>query len=456
MQKIRPINFYPALFTVASFLLFVIVSFSSRAEVFIYIFVGLSILISFVKAKLSVLVNLLYVLVLLFMLGQRSICIGEYIRISPAEAVGLYLFSLLFFILRTRSLYPSGKWLPASGRWFLFFLFSSFLAALYYNRNLNAVLSYLKYPLFFIFAFYVIRRLVVDIYIVRKIILLLVLTGILTSLLGLVESVFVKTASLFGGYLMPDLPGDIFGFKRAMGGFWGGPMLSAYLVLITPFVIALINLFKNRLFIRASMFIAFMCCTIFIILAAYRGIWISYIFGLIMYGFYKGKKGILFVLLLCIAIYIFAAPIIVARIEQLDPQRAAIASSAIGRYERIKDSIDIIKAHPVLGIGLGGSGLVHSDILQFASDGGILMAVFFILFYLNVLNGLRGAIRNTADPELKEYKIAFLSSLFGFFFSFFTEGYTNLPAVYVPFWFIMGMGYLLANFENGKRYAEAK
>ena len=132
-------------------------------------------------------------------------------------------------------------------------------------------------------------------------------------------------------------------------------------------------------------------------------------------------------------------------------ERPDIASSAIIRLDRAKTAIGVIKDHPILGGGWGASGLVHSDILQMGADAGVITAELFVIFYLQILNGLRNSISKSQDPEMKEYRIAFLSSLFGFLFSFFIEAYFNLPEIYAPFWFMLGMGWLLAKFEDKKQ-----
>ncbi|MDD5195387.1 MAG: hypothetical protein PHQ96_06940, partial [Candidatus Omnitrophica bacterium] len=68
-----------------------------------------------------------------------------------------------------------------------------------------------------------------------------------------------------------------------------------------------------------------------------------------------------------------------------------------------------------------------------------------------VMNGLKNAISSTKDPEIREYRIGFLASIFGFLISFFLESYLNRPDIIIPFWFVFGMAWLLAKFRESEK-----
>ncbi|MFH1876747.1 MAG: O-antigen ligase family protein [Candidatus Omnitrophota bacterium] len=442
MKKPIKIHWVSLLFNLSMLLLFFAFSISSKGEFLIIAFIGMAIFISFVKAQEKTFVSLLYLCVAMFMLGQRTIYIGQAIRISPALALCAYLF-LLLLIFQKR---PSGalvRWFLPSGYLYLLGVLFGLVTAFLNRLNMNFAIAYgillvCAFPIF-----YVVHALVKDIGIVRKIFFVLIVTAFLNSLLGMAEYVGIRIPLLSGWYGGTIMQEGEAGPMRASATFWGGPMLAGYLALILPLIISFFNIFRKSSFLRFFMVFSFLSCIAFIFFSGYRGIWIAVLAGLMAYSFYRGKKEVTILLGLILMAYHFAAPFIEYRIRGLDPE-SAVGTSAYIRRERMQGALVLIREHPFVGIGLAGSGLVHSDIIQFASDNGILTSLLFMIFYIKILNRLRKSIRSTRDPELAEYRVGVFASLFGFFFSFFIESYLNLPEVYVPFWFMLAIGFVLA------------
>ncbi|MDD5584528.1 MAG: hypothetical protein PHV55_05705 [Candidatus Omnitrophica bacterium] len=447
MKKDRMINWVSLSFNISMLLLFFAFSISSRGEFLIIAFISMAIFISFIKAQERTFVSLLYLCVTMFILGQRTLHIGPSIRITPSLALWIYLFILLMVFQKNPS-GPLAKWFLPSGAFYIICVLFGLVTAYTNELNMNFGIAYAILLLCPVPLFYVIHCLVKNTAVIRKIIFLLIITGLLTSLLGMAEYWGLRLPFLsgwYGGAILKegeDVP------ARASATFWGGPMLAGYLALVLPLIIAFFNVFKKPLPLRLFMIFCFLSCVTFIFFSGYRGIWVAVFIGMLSYSFYRGKKEAMILVGIIVLVSHFAATFLEYRIKGLDPDNPSEGTSAFIRRERLQKALVTVQEHPIIGIGWGGSGLVHSDIVQFASDAGILTTVFFMMFYLKIINRLRKSIRKTRDPELAEYRIGFFASLFGFLFSFFIESYLNLPEIYVPFWFMLGMGLLLSHLPD--------
>lgn len=446
LKETKKIEWVSILFIMGLLFVFIVFAISNRAESFIGVFVALSFFFTLLRTKRETLLYMLYLVTALFFLGYRTMSIGEYVKISPPEAIILYLYFIIIF-LRIRPQYGLRKWFLLAGWLFIVFVLIGLLTAARCERNMSLAFSYANLLVFSLPIFYVIHCLVENVATIRKILFLFVVTAALTSSLGIIEYFGIEIPFLKGylSFETLDIGAD---FARAKANFWGGPILAAYLVLIFPLMVSFFYIFKKSIYFRLLIIVSSLTCISFIIFSGYRGIWLAFVIMVAVYTFYRGKQGISLIILTGLLAYYFAFPLLKYRIQALDESHPAIAASVIERHKRFSDAVAIARESPFEGIGWGGSGLVHSDIVQFAADAGMFTSIFFILFYLKVLNQLRKSIKDTQDPELKEYKVAILSSLAGFFFSFFVESYLNLPELFIPFWFILGMAWLLAKFKS--------
>lgn len=132
------------------------------------------------------------------------------------------------------------------------------------------------------------------------------------------------------------------------------------------------------------------------------------------------------------------------RMETIDMTNAQAASS--GRIELWKMAISVWKAHPVLGVGLGGRNfaalstqylgeanvhVAHNSYLQMAADSGTFALLIYCTLIFSPIIGLQKAIRKMAGRDLVTLAIpmALEASLIAFAVgsTFYTENLYDLP-----------------------------
>ncbi|MDD5195670.1 MAG: hypothetical protein PHQ96_08385, partial [Candidatus Omnitrophica bacterium] len=263
IKKIPPIHWIATLFNLCLFVAFVAFSISTQTYSFIIAFIAVTASFALLKLHARVLTNLIFFLVMLFMLGQRTLYIGQHIRISPAEAITLYLVFMLF-ISGKRTQYRFKDWFTVPGAFFIFFTIFGLFTAFYWEKDLDLAFSYVNYLIYSLPALYIIHCIVKEISVIRKIVLLLVFTGFLTSILGLAEYFRLGATSLFPGYFNFESYAVGEEYPRAMAGFWGGPILAAYLVLTLPLAVSAFYVFRGKTALRWMVIVSFVTSTLFI------------------------------------------------------------------------------------------------------------------------------------------------------------------------------------------------
>lgn len=167
----------------------------------------------------------------------------------------------------------------------------------------------------------------------------------------------------------------------------------------------------------------------------------------------KGKRLYLIAgaVIVCVGLMAAAGKQLILRFDAtFDGGESATEGTARDSYEERKllvaKSLDAIVQHPVLGLGSGNfvvySGLwrdVHVSYLQIAADGGIPVAILYLLFFGRGFTNLKALSRTkNLDPETSLFAGALKSSLIGFvvgacfapeayqFFPYFTVCYTSV------------------------------
>lgn len=387
-----------------------------------------------------------YVCVAAFAFGQRTLHIGSQIRITPAEAIAWLLFLFLLFYARLSGL-PVRSKLPLSAKVLaalaLLAIFTSYLR--YGDFQLG--IAYGKLILLLIPAFYVAHNLVESPAQVKMIARILSVVLVVLSFLGVAEYFRLGFIDYLPGFF--TVPGPIAGqegFARAVGSFWGGPMLSAFLVLLFPLSLAHLASVKNP-FMRILFVAGLLLSVWFIYSAGHRGIWMAFLVSLLVYAYFSGARRLVAVVILVAIAVQFLPTEFFDRIEGL--YGAHMDSSSAKRYGRALDAVAIALANP-LGAGWGATGLVHSDFLQVAGDCGIPALAAWLLFYWWAIKRLKNQIRLTTDGIEKRYMIGFAAAIAGFFIAFLTEAYFNLPEYWTPFWFVFALGARMVDLSREK------
>lgn len=197
-----------------------------------------------------------------------------------------------------------------------------------------------------------------------------------------------------------------------------------------------------------------------------RGAWLGAVCAIGIYVLVKNKKLVVPAILFGILILIFV-PAIRNRLLFMFTSTYLSSSMKAGRLIRWLTALDILKEHPLTGLGLGQFGgavamnnglstLVNGEVvntyymdnyyLKIAVEAGIIgLAVFLWLMYQVVMVSLK-TIGMTTDVQMKEWEIGILAGLAGVIFHNLVENVFEVPLMTSMFWMLaavmMQMWYL--------------
>jgi putative inorganic carbon (hco3(-)) transporter len=216
--------------------------------------------------------------------------------------------------------------------------------------------------------------------------------------------------------------------KRVFFPFVTPGILAGYLIMVGP----LILLYKRRAWLSVPLLCA-------LLLTGSLGAFISLFLAALVYVFLRNdfkKRRVILLLGLALFIPLVFFMRIASGKDHLSP-----LFSAFMRVNYWRDTIEIIKMHPLLGIGLGNFNLTysryaHNSFLQFWAEAGLLgIASLFWLIYA-ILKSSVSKLRGLADDKETLVLITCLA-VFVFHnlwdFSFF------LPEVSLIWWAILGL-----------------
>ncbi len=213
--------------------------------------------------------------------------------------------------------------------------------------------------------------------------------------------------------------------KRVFFPFVTPGILASYLAMTVP----LAFLYKKKFWLLAPIL-----CALFLTgsLSALISLFLGALFYLLLKKELKGIKG-LFLLGLFLLIPLSFLLRFIAGKEHLSP-----LFSVFMRVSYWRDSLEIIKLHPFLGIGLGNFNLIysryaHNSFLQFWAEAGLVgIASLFWLVYSMLAGGIKRINENKENLVLFTCLVIFvLNNLLDF--SFF------LPEVSLIWWVILGL-----------------
>ncbi len=394
---------------------------------------------------------LFYYFCMSLMIGQRSVHITPIIRVYPQEMIIIVLALLLLVF------YHPGASARYSGRVSLFAklfailvvvaIFSSYENAgkgttmlIYYDRYsaLEHAIYYAKGWLIFFPIFYCVHKLVNSWEELIKVSCVLLVVTLLISANGVLERYGLGLSTFMG---QPPTQAvwleEVTGFTRSGASWWGGPMLSAALMLLF-FLAGALRTSMGGTFLAKVATIAQVLCLAFIIFAGHRGVWIAFLLAVSIFQWNRGAKGFFILLILgLVAVAVIPNPV-ERRFQGLYGETKD--SSIENRTERMSLAYGLMMAKPALGYGWGAGGLAHCDILQIGSDAGIFALIFFLVFYGVILMRLYLAFRRARDPSSKAYANAFFSALSGYLIVLAAESQLNIQEVMIVFWLFMALG----------------
>jgi O-antigen ligase len=214
--------------------------------------------------------------------------------------------------------------------------------------------------------------------------------------------------------------------KRVFFPFVTPGVLAGYLVMIAP----LILLYKRRIWLALPL----LCALLFTeSLGALISLFLAALVYVLLKNDFKKSKGIFLLGLVLLIPLVFFMRIASGK-EHLSP-----VFSVFMRLNYWRDTIEIIKIHPFIGIGLGNFNLAcsryaHNSFLQFWAETGLLgIASLFWLVYAILKNSINKNI--SFDKEM----LVFITCLSAFFFHNLWDFGFLLPEISLIWWAILGL-----------------
>ncbi len=264
-----------------------------------------------------------------------------------------------------------------------------------------------------------------------RVIRTLILSGLVISLLAIYQYFFGFQHIL--NYIaqqqnLEPFVLDYLSRKRVFFPFVTPNTLAGYLAMIVPLVL----LHKKKIYFIITLSFA-------LLLTKSLGGLLSLFLALLIYFFLQGKFEKRKVVLFLALVVIISSTFIIRSTGQKPHLKPAF--STIMRLNYWKDTLKIIKANPLTGVGLGNFNLPqsrysHNSYLQIWAETGILGIVSFLWLIISVL---KSAVKNIKNSQNKKLLAGLITANAIFLihnlidFSFF------LPEVSLIWWVILGL-----------------
>ncbi len=187
-----------------------------------------------------------------------------------------------------------------------------------------------------------------------------------------------------------------------------------------------------------------------------RSAWLGGVMGILAFGFLKGGKFILFlilgVLVLCLLIYVIE-PTSWDRIKEIDFSKNKPESTRIRLWQT---SINMIKDKPIWGIGLGGWGILfdkykvdgvydttchpHNDFLNVAVNSGLLgLLAYLSIWAVFLYSTIRAVVKNRKNSFGHAVQMGGIVAIVAFLFASLFQCYYTDAEVNMLIMFILGL-----------------
>lgn len=188
-----------------------------------------------------------------------------------------------------------------------------------------------------------------------------------------------------------------------------------------------------------------------IYLSGYRGLWYAMAVFVAAYALVKRRAWVL------LGAGLLAVPLLpddfFNRFQSIFNTTYA-DSSQYERLSRFFGAVDLIKQSPLVGVGWGGSGYVHSDLAEIGANLG-LPALAIFLSWIIVL-GSRVLQITRGKGWIEGYACASFAAICGALALFATEGLIVFVQLLIPVWFILVMADKLVEFSKHDQVAQAR
>lgn len=386
--------------------------------------------------------------ILTFAFGWRTLYLTPTLNVHPSEVLIVLLFFVLFLRAAVTHIQLEFS-LPILIPVFMLFAFMGVLTALNRQTAVDVVLEELKPFLVLIPIYYVVSWLVRTREDWERSMFLTILVAVYLGGLGLMDY-FTPDLSraLAGNSTIPTLYTDLdYGagqFARVGFIFYGN--FTAGFVIFTFLAFTLYHLLNNpaQNWFKPVLFIGFLFVQLAgIYLSGFRGLW--YAMAVFLLAFAVVQRRAWFLLGASLLAFPLLPTDFFNRFQSIF-NTAYADSSQYDRLLRFLGAVDLIKQSPILGLGWGGSGYVHSDLTQIGANLGLPALAVFLLW----IAGLGWQIlRITRRKEwIGSYACAIFATICGLVALFAVEGLIVFVQLLIPVWFVLVMAHKLVDLAS--------
>jgi O-antigen ligase len=313
------------------------------------------------------------------------------------------------------------------------------LVSTLFSVNVSKSLKVFLPSLFPLSVFYLVFYYLKDLKTIKKLITLLLIIATLNAVYGIAQHFWrIDWFRLSGhkNYLRPvnDLPGaDI----RIPGTFSISMTFAGQLIMVLSLIWSFI-LFDRSHKNKFPLIVSATCIFFALIWTYTRSAWLGFGVALLFLGYVKGRKSLLKLtvgILICVLLIFLFQPSVLQRAESM--------FSFEQNMDRIyiwKSSLDMIKDHPITGIGQGNYNKLsreyqksypfkdppshahsHNDLIMITVDRGILGLLAFIWLWITIFKQTGVTLRQI--PQDHYYLRALILGCLASFIAFFVEGF---------------------------------
>ncbi len=381
--------------------------------------------------------------ILTFGFGWRTLYVTPYLNIHPSE-VAVYLLFVEMFILALVTRKKIDFSIPLFIPILMVFAVLGVVTAMSSGRPADVILEEFKIFVALVPSYYVVKWLVVTRQDWERALLIAVLVVVYVSGLGLMDYFapgLSRTVSGTGStdpqYIALSI-NNIVSFERVGFIFYGS--FTAGFVIFTFFGLSAYYFmsWQRALHVQIFLGVVLLIELAGMYLSGYRGLW--YAMGVLLLAFAFVQKRAWFLLGATLVSLPFLPVNFFQRFQSLFELQYA-DSSQFSRMARATYALDQLRESPISGIGWGGSGYVHSDLIQIGANLGVLALACFVLWLLSIIWKMLKLSRYKSWGS--GYAGALFATLCGLMVVFAGEGLIVFVQLMIPVWFLFAMAYKL-------------
>ncbi len=381
-----------------------------------------------------------------FGFGWRTIHISDSLNIHPAEVLAWILFFAVFTRSVIRRVPLDFSISPFILLFLLFVIFGIFTALSFGLVITDAVIQESKIFFVLIPSYYIVKWFIRTREDWERAALLGTLVATYVGLLGVMDYFLPELSHRLAGnaeiqtlYLVERQGFERVGFVF-YGNFSAGFLLFTFLGLAFHFILTS----ERPSWLGRSLSVVFVLVLLFgIYVSGYRGLWFAVGLFLLAFAFVKSRAWIL--VGATFGVIPFLPIEFLNRLTSLFDVTLS-DSSQFKHFDRASFALDWVQQYPLTGVGFGGSGYVHSDLIQIAGNLGVPALLVFLAIVGALIFRLYGLARQAG--WLGEYAASLFATLWGLLVLFAGEGLIVWIQLMVPVWFVFAMAYKLIELSS--------